>query len=65
MELDPAACKLDVGQVFLSGGKNPQARVSSETPNVILETLQSLKKKNDALLLLKDPSLVILPDPFS
>lgn len=39
--LDPAACTVDLGQAFLSGGKNPQARVSSETPNVVLETLQA------------------------
>ena len=48
--LDPAACTLGFGQVFLSGGKNPQARVSSETPNVVLETLQTLKKKIPLML---------------
>lgn len=37
--LDPAACKLGVGQVFLSEGRTT-VRVS-ETPNAALETLQS------------------------
>ena len=39
--LDPAACMLGVGWVLLPEGKNPQAGVSSETPHVILETLQT------------------------
>ena len=58
--LDHAACTLGVGQVPLPGGKNPQARVSSEIPNIVLETLQTFKENSTVAISSERSLLVVL-----